>query len=132
MDELDFAEETVARMRDLHGLAGSHEVIRRTIISRIYYSAHHLSRHLLRGVGLRPDTWRRNVHQRVIDGIQRRFVATNTMNAQMVPLLRDMRRNRVNADYQLRTTIGESDVENMLEMFDIYLNECRRLLEVNP
>ena len=130
MDELSFAEETIGRMKDLYGLAGNHEVIRRTIISRIYYSAHHLSRYLLRRVGLRPETWRRNVHQRVIDEIQRRFVATNMMNAQMIPLLRDMRRNRVNADYQLRTTISEGDVEYMFDMFDVYLNECRRLLGV--
>ena len=130
MDELSFAEETIGRMKDLYGLAGNHEVIRRTIISRIYYSAHHLSRYLLRRVGLRPETWRRNVHQRVIYEIQRRFVATNMMNAQMIPLLRDMRRNRVNADYQLRTTISEGDVEYMFDMFDVYLNECRRLLGV--
>lgn len=130
MDEFDFAEETVVRMRDLYGLAGNHEVIRRTIISRIYYSAHHLSRYLLRQVGLRPDIWRRNVHQRVIDEIRRQFVATNMMSAQMIPLLRDMRRYRVNADYQLRTTIDFSDVEYMFERFNVYLNECRRLLEV--
>ncbi|HIE29612.1 TPA: hypothetical protein EYP66_20265 [Candidatus Poribacteria bacterium] len=130
MDELSFAEETIDRMKDLYGLAGNHAVVRRTIISRIYYSAHHLSRYLLRRVGLRPETWRRNVHQRVIDEIHRQFVATNMMNAQMIPLLRDMRRNRINADYQLRTTISEGDVEDMFDMFDVYLNECRRLLEV--
>ncbi len=130
MDELGFVEETIARMKNLYGLAGNHEVIRRTIISRIYYSAHHLSRYLMRRVGLRPDTWRRNVHQRVIDEIQKRFVATNLMDAQMIPLLRNMRRHRVNADYQLRTTINEGDVEDMFEMFDAYLRECRRLLEV--
>ena len=129
MDELDFAEETVNRMRDLYGLAGNHEVIRRTIISRIYCSAHHLSRCLLRRVGLRPDIGRRNVHQRVIDEIRRRFVATNLMNTQMIPLLRDMRRHRVNADYQLRTTTGFADVEYMFETFNVYLNECRQLLE---
>jgi uncharacterized protein (UPF0332 family) len=141
MDELDFVEETVARMKELYGLAGNHEVIRRTIISRIYYSAHHLSRYLLRRVGLRPETWRRNVHQRVIDEMRRQFVATNMISAQIIPLLRDMfallsgyfvnrRCHRVNADYQLRTTIGFSDVEYMFERFNAYLNECRQLLEV--
>ncbi|MFQ6042795.1 MAG: hypothetical protein ACE5PV_18210 [Candidatus Poribacteria bacterium] len=117
-------------MKNLYGLAGSHEVIRRTIISRIYYSAHHLSRYLLRSVGLRPDTWRRNVHQRVIDEMRRQFVTTNMMNAEVAAFLKDMRRNRVNADYQLRTTISESDVEDMFEIFDAYLNECKQLLEV--
>ena len=130
MDELNFAEETTARMKELYGLAGNHEVIRRTIISRIYYSAHHLSRYLLRSVGLRPDTWRRNVHQRVIDEMRRQFVTTNMMNAEVAAFLKDMRRNRVNADYQLRTTISESDVEDMFEIFDAYLNECKQLLEV--
>jgi len=125
MDELSFAEETTNRIKDLYGLAGNHEVIRRTIISRIYYSAHHLSRYILRRIGLRPEIWRRNVHQRVIDEIQRRFVTANLMNVQIVPFLEIMRRHRVNADYQLHLTISEGDVK---EMFDAYLNECRRLL----
>ncbi len=130
MDELGFAEETTNRMKDLYGLAGNHEVICRTILSRIYYSAHHLSRYILRRVGLRPDTWRRNVHQRVIDEMRRQFVVTNMMNVEVAAFLKDMRRNRVNADYQLRTTISESDVEGMFEIFDVYLNECKQLLEV--
>ena len=58
MDELNFAEETTARMKDLYGLARNHEVIRRTILSQIYCSARHLSRYLLRQA--------RNVHRRVI------------------------------------------------------------------
>ncbi|MBC8427734.1 hypothetical protein H8D98_00585 [bacterium] len=141
MDELNFAEETTTRMKNLYGLAGSQEVIRRTIISRIYYSAHHLSRYLLRQVGLRPDTWRRNVHQRVIDEMQRQFVATNMMNSEVTAFLKDMfaslsdyfvnrRRNRVKADYQLHLAIRERHVENIFDIFDTYLNECRQLLEV--
>ncbi|MBM3242151.1 HEPN domain-containing protein [Candidatus Poribacteria bacterium] len=113
MDELSFAEETINRMKELYGLAGHHEVIRRTIISRIYYSAHHLSRYILRRVGLRPETWRRNVHQMVIDEIHRQFVTSNLMNAQIVSFLEIMRRHRVNADYQLHLTISESDAEEM-------------------
>ena len=130
MNELDFVEETSDRMKDLYGLAGNHEVIRRTIISRIYYSAHHLSRCLLSRVGLHPETWRRNIHQRVIAEIRRRFVDANLMNPEIFRFLEDMRRYRVRADYQLRITINKGDVENMFRMFDAYLNECRRLLEV--
>ncbi len=117
-------------MKGLYGLAGNHEVIRRTIISRIYYSAHHLSRYLLRRARLRPEAWRRNVHQRVIDEMRRQFVMTNMMNAQIAPFLEIMRRHRVNADYQLHISISEYDVEDMFDMFDAYLNECRRLPEV--
>ncbi|MBM3237204.1 hypothetical protein FJZ31_13005 [Candidatus Poribacteria bacterium] len=91
MDELDFVEEIIARMNNLYGLAGSHEVIRRTIISRIYYSAHHLRHYPLRRVGLHPETWRRNIHQRVIDEIGQRFVATNLMNSEIFLFLEDMR-----------------------------------------
>ncbi len=130
MNELEFAEGTVAQMKNLYGLAGHHEVIRRTIISRIYYSAHHLSRYILNRVGLRPETWRRNVHRRVANEIERRFVAANLMNSEIFPFLEDMRRYRVRADYQLRLTISEDNVENIFEMFDAYCNECRRLLEV--
>jgi len=104
MDGLNFARETTARMNNLYGLAGNHEVIRRTIISRIYYSVHHLSRYLLRKVGLRPETWRRSVHKRVIDEIERRFVATNLMDPKIFVFLKDMRHHRVIADYQLYLT----------------------------
>jgi len=135
------AEETTARMKELYGLAGNHEVIRRTIISRIYYSAHHLSRYLLRSLGLRPDTWRRNVHRRVMAEIDRLFVAENLMDIEIFQFLESMRRHRVNADYQLHLTISEDDVEDMFDMltsfsgyfvnrFDTYLNACRGLLEV--
>ncbi len=130
MDELNFAEETTARMKNLYGLARNHEVIRRTILSRIYYSAHHLSRYLLRRVGLRPETWRRSVHKRVIDESERLFVATNLMDPEIFVFLKDMRHHRVIADYQLHLTFSEGDVENMFERFNAYLNECRRLLEV--
>ena len=127
---MDFVEETRDRMKDLYGLAGNHEVIRRTVVSRIYYSAHHLSRDLLSRVGLRPETWRRNIHTRVIAEIRRQFVVANLMNPEIFRFLEEMRRHRVNADYQLNTTISEGDVENMFEMVDAYSNECRRLLEV--
>ena len=132
MDELDFVGETVARMKDLYGLAGHHEVIRRTIISRIYYSAHHLSRYLLMRLGLRPETWRMNIHQRVSDEIRRQFVVTNLMDRDIFSFLEFMRRSRVRADYQLHLTISEENVENMFERFDAYLNECRQVLEVIP
>ncbi len=55
---------------------------------------------------------------------------TNMMNAQIAPFLEIMRRHRVNADYQLHISISEYDVEDMFDMFDAYLNECRRLPEV--
>ena len=130
MDGLEFAEKTIAQVKDLYGLAGNHEVIRRTVISRIYYSAHHLSRYILSRIGLRPETWRRNVHKRVADEIEKRFVAANMMNIEIFQFLEDMRRYRVRADYQLHLTISEGDVENTFKLFDAYYNECRQVLEV--
>lgn len=41
-----------------------------------------------------------------------------------------MRRLRAKADYQLRRVVTEGNVENMLDMFDAYFGECKRLLEV--
>ena len=79
---------------------------------------------------MRPETWQVNSHQRVIAEIEGRFVVTNLMDAEIFQFLENMRRNRVNADYQLRSTIRRSDVEDMLQMIDTYLNECKRLLEV--
>ena len=57
-------------------------------------------------------------------------MVTNMMHVEVAVFLTDMRRSRVNADYQLRTTTSENDVEDMFEIFDAYLNECRRLREV--
>ena len=128
MNELNFAEETLTRMKALYDLAGDHEGIRRTVVSRLYYAAHHLSRLLLRKSGLRTETWRKNVHQRVIGELGRRFAATGRMDSEVFAFLDTMRRLRVQADYELRQVIPESDVENMFELFDAYFGECKRLL----
>lgn len=130
MNELDFAQDTVSRMKGLYVLVREHEVIRRTVASRVYYSVHHLSRFLLRKVGLRPERWRGSVHKRVIDEVEKRFVETDLMDIGIFQFIEIMRRYRVKADYQLHLTVSENDVENMFEMFDAYLNECKGVLEV--
>ncbi len=129
MNELDFAEETLIRMKALYDLAGDHEEIRRAVVSRLYYAAHHLSRLLLRKSGLRTEAWRKNVHQRVIGELGRRFAETGRMDHEIFASLDTMRRLRVRADYQLHRVITESNVENTIGMFDAYFGECKRLLE---
>ena len=62
--------------------------------------------------------------------MQRQFVATNMMNSEVAAFLKDMRRFRVRADYQLYLTVSNGNVENIFDRFNAYLNECRQLLEV--
>ena len=130
MNEFNFAEESLIRMKALYDLAGDHEGIRRTVVSRLYYAAHHLGRLLLRKKGLRPETWRKNVHHRVIGELKRRFSAAGRMDLEIFASLDTMRRLRVRADYQLYRVITESNVESMFELFDVYFRECKQLLEV--
>lgn len=85
---------------------------------------------MLRKVGLRPERWRRSVHKRVIDEVESRFVEADLMDIGIFQFMEVMRRYRVKADYQLHLTVDKNNVENMFEMFDAYLNESSRVLEV--
>jgi len=116
-------------MKALYDLAGDHEEIRRAVVSRLYYAAHHLSRLLLRKSGLRTEAWRRDIHRRVIHEIDAQFVKTGQMDSEVLSLLKAMRRLRVRADYQLRSSIHKGDTEEMFSLFRTYLDACKNLLE---
>lgn len=131
MIEIDFAKETLAVARAFLTLGMHTQCIYRIILSRLYYAAHHVGKALLRRVGLTPDRWRGSVHRRVLDELERRFVDTSNMNPSALEALELLRRLRVRADYVLNTRIRERNVNQALNLFEIYFNECCTIWEAS-
>ena len=105
--------------------------IYRIILSRLYYAAHHVGRALLKNVGIAPEQWRGNVHSRVINELERRFVDTGNMNPNALEALELLRRLRVRADYILNIRIRERNINHALNLFETYFNECCTILGVS-
>lgn len=80
MIEINFAREILAIAQAFLLLGMRTQPIYRIILSRLYYAAHHVGRALLRNVGLTPEEWRVNVHRRVLDELEHRFVNTGTIS----------------------------------------------------
>jgi uncharacterized protein (UPF0332 family) len=85
----------------------------------MYYAAHHLGRLLLTTVGLTPGQWRRNVHRRVLDELERHFVIPGRMSPETWNMLVHLRSDRVRADYELGITIFEQDVQDAVNHLEI-------------
>ncbi|MFQ6043484.1 MAG: hypothetical protein ACE5PV_21730 [Candidatus Poribacteria bacterium] len=130
MIELHFAEEALRVVQAFLQLGMQTQFICRTSLSRIYYAAHHLGRLLLTTIGLTPSRWRRDVHRRVIDELERRFVTQGTMSANAWQTLSQLRTYRIQADYELTLHVREQDVRDAVIRLTEYLNECRRILGV--
>lgn len=130
MIELQFAEEALEVVQAFLQLGMRTQFIQRTSLSRIYYAAHHLGRLLLTTVGLTPGQWRRDVHRRVLDELERHFVIPRRMSPRILRILNLLRAYRVRADYELDVQISESDVHDAVNHLETYIDECRRILGV--
>jgi uncharacterized protein (UPF0332 family) len=128
--ELQFAEEALGVVQAFLQLGMRTQFIYRTSLSRIYYAAHHLGRLLLTTVGLTPGQWRRDVHRRVLDELERHFVIPRRMSPRILRILNLLRAYRVRADYELDVQISESDVHDAVNRLETYIDECRRILGV--
>lgn len=131
MIEINFAREILAIARAFLLLGMRTQAIYRIILSRLYYAAHHVGRALLRSVGIAPEQWRVNVHRRVLDELERRFVNTGITGRNALENLERLRRRRVRADYNLDVQIRDIDVTEAINLFTTYFDECCRILEVN-
>ena len=131
MIEINFAREILAIARAFLLLGMRTQAIYRIILSRLYYATHHVGRALLRSAGLAPEQWRVNVHRRVLDELERRFVNTGIMGRNALENLERLRRRRVRADYNLDVQIRDIDVTEAINLFTTYFDECCRILEVN-
>ncbi len=131
MIEIDFAREILAVVRAFLLLGMRTQTIHRIILSRLYYAAHHVGRLMLRNVGFAPEQWRVNVHKRVLDELEERYVNTGIMSRNALDALRQLRGLRAIADYELDIRIRYKNITDALNLFEMYLDECRRILGVN-
>jgi uncharacterized protein (UPF0332 family) len=129
--EINFAREILAIVRAFLLLGMRTQPIYRIILSRLYYAAHHVGRALLRHAGLAPEQWRVNVHRRVLDELERRFVNTGAMRLYVLENLEQLRRRRVRADYNLDVNIRDVDVTEAITLFTTYFDECCHILGVS-
>jgi len=129
--EINFAREILNVVRAFLLLEMRTQTIYRIILSRLYYAAHHVGRLMLRNIGLAPEQWRMNVHQRVLDELEERYVNTNIMSRNALDALRQLLRLRSIADYELNIRIRYRSISNALNLFETYFDECRRILGVN-
>jgi uncharacterized protein (UPF0332 family) len=129
--EINFAREILNFVRAFLLLEMRTQTIYRIILSRLYYAAHHVGRLMLRNIGLAPEQWRMNVHQRVLDELEERYVNTNIMSRNALDALRQLLRLRSVADYELNIRIRYRSISNALSLFETYFDECCRILGVN-
>ncbi|MBM3239746.1 hypothetical protein FJZ31_25970 [Candidatus Poribacteria bacterium] len=130
MIEINFAREILAIVRAFLLLGMRTQPIYRIILSRLYYAAHHVGRSMLRNVGLTPEQWRGDIHRRIIDELESRYVHAGTMTPNALRALRRLRIYRLRADYELTAVIQDDDISKALRFFTSYFNECRRILGV--
>lgn len=131
MPEVDNARETIRFIRLLLDLGVTNEWFLRMMIGRMYYAAHHLGRRLLLQEGLQPGQWRASVHQRVLDELWARYVATGRLSKNGWNILNWLRDIRRTADYELSDPIRLRDVRRAARSLEALASECYRLLGVS-
>jgi uncharacterized protein (UPF0332 family) len=125
--EIDFARDVLAMVQAFLTLGLESEQVRRVILARLYYAAHHVGRLLLRNAGLDPDQWRQDVHQQVLDELEHHFVDAHLMSRAVWRALRQLRFYRIQADYELTAPIRIRHVRQALDLFLTYFKACERL-----
>ena len=105
MPEVEFARETLRFAQMFTQMGVTNPWLYRMLLGRLYYAAHHLGRRLLIEVGLQPDQWRANVHQRVLNELRQQYVATGRMTLDVWRALNELRELRQIADYELTTRV---------------------------
>ncbi len=105
------------------------ELVRRMMITRLYYAAYHLALLLLRNAGLTPPT-DRSVHRWALDELQQHYVQTELMTRTSLEALDELRRLRRHADYRIDLQIRERDMRRAMGLFRNFFDECCRILEV--
>jgi len=102
----------------------------RMLVGRLYYAAHHLARRLLIEIGLQPEQWRINVHQRVLNELDQHYIATGRMTLEAWTALDDLCNLRRIADYELATPMRLRQVNRAVSLFTQFAEECYQILGV--
>ena len=128
MPEVEFARDTLMFVQLFLRMGVTHTWFYRMLIGRLYYAGHHLGRRLLIELGLQPDQWRANVHQRVLQEIHQHYVVPGRMTRGAHRALYELRDLRVTADYELATRVRLRHVNRAVSLFTLFTNECYQIL----
>jgi uncharacterized protein (UPF0332 family) len=131
MQEVEFAGETLRFAQMFLHMGVTNIWLYRMLLGRLYYAAHHLGRRLLIEVGLQPEQWRANVHQRVLNELNQHYVATGRMTLDAWTALDGLRDLRLRADYELARPIRLRDVNHAMALFTRFVDECYQFLGVS-
>jgi hypothetical protein len=92
---------------------------------------HHLGRRLLIEIGMQPEQWRANVHQRVLNELDQHYVATGRMTIDAWRALNKLLGLRRRADYELASTVRLRHLNHTVALFTRFADECYQILGVS-
>ena len=131
MQEVDFARETLRFAQMFLHMGVTNTWLYRMLLGRLYYAAHHLGRRLLIEIGLQPEQWRANVHQRVLNELDQHYLATGRMTLEAWVALDKLRGLRQKADYELATPVRLRHLNQAILLFTQFAEECYQILGVS-
>jgi len=131
MQEVEFARETLRFAQMFLHMGVTNTWLHRMLVGKLYYAAHHLGRRLLIEIGMQPEQWRVNVHQRVLDELNQQYVSTRQMTLDAWRALDRLRGLRRTADYELARTMRLRHVNRAIALFARFADECYRILGVS-
>ena len=131
MQEVEFAREALRFAQMFLHMGVTNTWLYRMLVGRLYYAAHHLGRRLLIEIGLQPEQWRANVHQRVLTELNQQYVATGRITLGAWTALDQLRSLRRIADYELATPVRLRDVNRAVSLFTKFAEECFQILGVS-
>jgi uncharacterized protein (UPF0332 family) len=129
--QVEFAREALRFAQIFLHMGVTNTWLYRTLLGRLYYAAHHLGRRLLTEMGLQPEQWRANVHQRVLNELRQQYVITGRMTIDAWRALNELRNLRRRADYELAGPMRLRDVNYAVALFTHFTNECYQILGVS-
>ena len=131
MQEVEFAREALRFAQMFLHMGVTNTWLYRMLVGRLYYATHHLGRRLLIEIGMQPEQWRANVHQRVLNELRRQYVATGLMPLDAWVALDKLRSLRRKADYELVTPVRLRNVNWAISLFTQFADECYQILGVS-
>jgi len=131
MQEVEFAREALVFAKIFLHMGVTNTWLYRMLLGRLYYAAHHLGRRLLIEIGLQPEEWRANVHQRILNELRQQYVTTGRMALEAWTALDKLRNLRQTADYELATPVRLKHVNRAISLFTRFAEECYQILGVS-
>ncbi|MBM3241326.1 hypothetical protein FJZ31_34020 [Candidatus Poribacteria bacterium] len=129
MQEMEFAEAVWRLIEAIFEFGLPSELMRRMMVSRLYYAAYHVALLLLKNVGWTPPVGR-GAHGLVLLQLQQHYVNTGQMHTDATNALERLMQLRVRSDYYIDLRLRERDVRRAMRLFRAFFDECIRILGV--